>query len=141
MKLWVPARNLPTHTNPNWSPTGHALHRRHHSSLLIRRSHMPKRTVRLTNPEPTCQRSILFLHLHLLTHRPGTLLRFIPVQRNLKHRDYPPTHPHSNCLRRLCPPMRTNILLRGYGHHQPLLRYPVHRTNPCRVGLRRFLRR
>uniref|UniRef100_A0A8B9Z7Y4 Uncharacterized protein n=1 Tax=Buteo japonicus TaxID=224669 RepID=A0A8B9Z7Y4_9AVES len=141
MKFRIPPRNLLTNTNHNRPPTSNTLHRRHYSSLLIRSPHMPKRTVRLTDPQPTCQRSILLLHLHLPTHRSRTILWLLPIQRNLKHRDYPTTHPHSNCLRRLRTPMRPNILLRSYSHHQPILSYPLHRTNHCRMSLRRILRR
>uniref|UniRef100_A0A8C0AMQ5 Uncharacterized protein n=1 Tax=Buteo japonicus TaxID=224669 RepID=A0A8C0AMQ5_9AVES len=111
-------------SNPDRPPTSNTLHCRHHPSFLIRSPHI-----------------ILRLHLHLPTHRPRTILRLLPIQRNLKHRNHPTTHPHSNCLRRLCTPMRPNILLRSHSHHQPILSHPLHRTNHCRMSLRRVLRR
>eukprot|EP00095_Tigriopus_kingsejongensis_P005070 maker-scaffold2235_size18398-snap-gene-0.5 protein:Tk05070 transcript:maker-scaffold2235_size18398-snap-gene-0.5-mRNA-1 annotation:"cytochrome b" len=125
MKLRISPRHLPNHTDPNWPPTSHTLHRRHNLSLLLHRPHMPRRTIRLTNPQPPCKRSLILLYLHLLPHRPRALLWLIPIQRNLKHRHHPPTYPYSNCFRRLCSTMRTNILLRGHCYHQLILSHPL----------------
>lgn len=102
---------------------------------------MPKCTVWVTNPEPSCKRSLLLLHLHLPSHCSRALLWLLPVQRNLKYRNYPPTHPYGNCLRRLCPTMRPNIILRRHSHYKPILCHPLHRPNTSRMGLRGILRR
>lgn len=141
MKLRITPRHLPDHTNPNWPSTSRPLYCRHNPSLLLHRPHMPERTVWLTNPQPTRKRSLILLYLHLPPHRPRTLLRLLPIQRNLKHRHYPPNHPHSNRLRRLRPAMRPNILLRSHSHHQPILGHPLHWPNSCRMSLRRLLSR
>lgn len=141
MKLRIPARRLPDHTNSNGPPTGHALHCRYLPSLLLGGQHMPKRPVRLAYPQPTRQRRLLLLYLHLPAHRTGPLLRLLPPQRNLKHRSNSPANPHSNSLRRLRPAMRTDIILRGHRNHQPILSPPIHRANPSRMGLRGILSR
>lgn len=141
MKLWIHPRNLPGNSNPNRTAPSRPLHRRYHSSLLIRSQHMPKRTVWVTNPQPTCKRSLPLLYLHLPPHRPRLLLWFIPLQGNLKHRNYPPTNPDSNSLRWLCPTLRPDIILRCHSHYKPILRNPLHWTDPSRVSLRRILSR
>lgn len=136
MKLRISPRHLPNYTNLNRPPTSYTLHCRHNPGLLLSRPHMPKCTVRLTNPQPTCKRSIILFHLHLPPHRPWILLRLLPIQRNLKHGHYSPTHTHSNRLRRLRPAMGTNIILRGHSHYQLILSHPLHRPNPRRMSLR-----
>uniref|UniRef100_A0A8C9MDZ1 Uncharacterized protein n=1 Tax=Serinus canaria TaxID=9135 RepID=A0A8C9MDZ1_SERCA len=118
MKLRVFTGHLPNHPNRYRSSASHSLHSRYQPSLLLRSSHMPRRPIRLTNPQPPRKRSLLLLHLHLPTHWPRNLLRLIPKQRNLKHRSYPTINPHSNRLRRLRPTMRPNIILRRYSNQQ-----------------------
>lgn len=136
MKLRVTTGHLLNHTNRHRLTTSHALHSRHLPSLQLSRPHVPKCPIRLTNPQPPCKWSLIILYLHLLSHRPRILLRLIPQQRNLKHWSYPAPGPNSNCLRRLRTPLRTNIILRGYSNHQPILSNPLHRPITSRVGLR-----
>uniref|UniRef100_A0A8C0VNS6 Uncharacterized protein n=1 Tax=Cyanistes caeruleus TaxID=156563 RepID=A0A8C0VNS6_CYACU len=113
----------------SWPTPSHALHSRHLPGLHLRCPHLPKRSIRLTHPKPPRKRSLLLLHLHLLPHRTRNLLWLLPKQRNLKHRSYPPPDPHSNCIRRLRPTLRTNIILRCYSNHKPILSNPIHRPN------------
>lgn len=141
MKLRLPSRHLPHHTNRHRTATSHTLHSRHHPSLLLRSPHMPKRPIRMTNSKPPCKWSLFLLHLHLPAHRTRPLLRFIPKQRDLKHRSYPPSNPHSNCFRRLRSPMRTNIILRCHSNYQSILSHPLHRPNTSRMSLRGLLSR
>lgn len=83
MELWVPVRHLLTNSNPNRPTTCRTLHCRHHPSLLICRTYMPKRAIRLTNPKPPHKRSLILIHLYLPTHRTRTLLWLLPLQGNL----------------------------------------------------------
>uniref|UniRef100_A0A8C6ZXF8 Uncharacterized protein n=1 Tax=Nothoprocta perdicaria TaxID=30464 RepID=A0A8C6ZXF8_NOTPE len=83
---------------------------------------------------------IIFLHLHLPSYRSRLLLWLLLVQRNMKYRNHPPFNINSNSLCRLRSTMRPNILLRRYRHHQPILRYSLHRPNISRMSLRWFLR-
>lgn len=141
VKLRVTTGHLLNLTNRHRLTTSHALHSRHQPGILLRRPHMPRRPIRVTNSQPARQRSIVLLHLYLPTHRPRTVLRLLPQQRDLKHRSHPTLNPHSNRLRRVCPAMRTNILLRSYSHYKPILSNPLHRTNTRGVSLRRILSR
>lgn len=100
---------------------------------------MPKCTIWLTNPKPPCKRSLILLHLYLPSYCPRFLLWFIPIQRNLKHRCHSSTHPHSYSLCWLCPTMGSNILLRGYSNHKPILRHSLHWPYSSRMGLRWIL--
>uniref|UniRef100_A0A8C9EZQ4 Uncharacterized protein n=1 Tax=Pavo cristatus TaxID=9049 RepID=A0A8C9EZQ4_PAVCR len=103
--------------------------------------HMSKRTIRLTHPKSSCKRSFILLHLHLPPHWTRPILRLLLIQRNLKHRSNPPPHAHSNRLRRLRTPMRSNIILRSNCYHKFILSNPLYRTNPSRMSLRRILSR
>lgn len=141
MKFRITTGHLPNYPNCNRTTASYALHSRHLPGLLLRRPHMPRRTIWLTNPQPTRKRRFLLLHLHLPSHRPRNLLRLVPKQRNLKHRSYPPPNPHSNRLRRIRPTLRTNIILRSYSNHKPILSNPLHRPNTRRMSLRRILSR
>lgn len=141
MKLWITPRYLPSHTNCYRPTTSNTLHCRHLPSIHLCSPHLPKRAIWMTNPKPTRKRSLLLLYLHLPSHRPRTILRLIPKQRNLKRRSHPPTNSNSNCFRRVRPSLRTNIILRSYSHHKPILSNPIHRTNTSRMSLRRILSR
>lgn len=141
MKLWVTTRHLLNYTNYHRLTTSHALHSRHLPSLQLSRPHMPKCPIWLTNPQPPCKRSLNILHLHLPPHWPRVLLRLVSKQRNLKHRSYSTPNPNSNCLRRLRTSLRTNVILRGYSNHQPILSNPLHRPNTSRMSLRGILSR
>uniref|UniRef100_A0A663MRH0 Uncharacterized protein n=1 Tax=Athene cunicularia TaxID=194338 RepID=A0A663MRH0_ATHCN len=141
MKLRIPTRHLLDNPDHYWPPTSHPLHSRLLPSLHSRLTHMPRRPIRLTHPQPPRKRSIHVLHLHLPPHWTGLILRLIPLQRNLKHRCPTSLDPNSHRLRGLRPPMRPDVLLRSHRHHQPILSHPVHRTNPGRMGLRGVLSR
>lgn len=139
MKLWVTTRPLPNHTAHHRLIPGNTLHRRHNNGLCLNRPHLPRRTTWLTNPQHSRQRRLNILHLPIPTHRTGPVLRLIPVQRNLKHWYHSIIHHHSHCIHRLCPAMRTNIILRGYSNHKPPFSYPLRRHHHSTVNLRRIL--
>lgn len=132
---------MPNSTNPNRPIPSNTLHVRHRHRLLLRHPHLPRRQLWLNPALPSRQRSIHILYLPVPTCRSRHLLRLLHIHRNLKHWNCPPICRHSNSIHRLRPPMRTNIFLRGDSHHQPPLSYPLHRNKPCRVSLRRILRR
>lgn len=130
---------MPNSTNPNRPISGNTLHIRHRHRLLLRYPHLPRRKLRLNSTLSTCQRSINILHLPVPTCRPGHLLWLLHIHRNLKHRNHSSIRCYSNSLHRICPPMRTNILLRSNSHHQPTLSNPLYRDKPRRMGLRGIL--
>ncbi|TEA29319.1 hypothetical protein DBR06_SOUSAS24410038, partial [Sousa chinensis] len=45
----------------------------------------------------------------------------------MKHWSNPTIHSYSYCIRRLCPTLRTNIILRHNHHYQPSISNPPHR--------------
>lgn len=141
MKLWLTLRNLSRHPNPNRTILSDTLYLRHSNRFPIRHTHLPRRQLRLSSTLPTRQRSIHILYLLIPTRRPRPLLRILYFHRNLKRR-YPASFCcNSNSLHRLCTPMRPNILLRGYRHHQSTLSNPLHRDHPRRMNLRGILSR
>ncbi|KAK0135950.1 cytochrome b [Merluccius polli] len=87
MKLWVSFRPLLSRPNLNRTIFSNALYRKRRNSLLIRRTHLPRRKLRMINSD--------------LKHRRCTI---------------PPSN--NNRFRRLCPPLRTDILLRRHCHHK-----------------------
>lgn len=140
MKLWFPPITLPRCTNHNRTIPSYTLHLRHLHRLFIRSPHLPRRKLRVNYPQPTRQRSLIFLHLHLPTYWTRTILRLLPIQRNLKHWSSFTTARNNNRIRRLRPTMRTNIILRRYRNHEPPIRCALHRKCPCPMDLRRILR-
>lgn len=141
MKFWLTPQYLFNCTNYHRSIPSHTLHCRHLHSLLLRRPHHPRRKLRMTHPQYSCQRSIIFLYLHLHTHCPRPLLRLLSLQRNLKHWSYPTSSRNNNRLRWLRLAMRTNVLLRRHSHHKPPLCHPLHWKHPCTMNLRGLLGR
>lgn len=141
MKFWFPAWPLSYFPAPYRAIPRHALYLRYRHSLLFRCPHLPRCKLWLTHPKPTRQRSIFLLHLHLPSHRPRTLLRLVPLQRNLKYWGRSPPPSYRNRLRRLCSPMRTNVLLRSDCHYQPPIRCPLRGRDPRSMNLRWLLGR
>uniref|UniRef100_A0A8C9XRP5 Uncharacterized protein n=1 Tax=Sander lucioperca TaxID=283035 RepID=A0A8C9XRP5_SANLU len=91
MKLWFPARPL--------SP------------------HLPRRKLWLTHSKYSCQWCIFLFYLHLLTHWPRPILWLLPLQRDMKYWSYPTSFSYNNRFCRICPTLRTNIILRCHRHY------------------------
>lgn len=117
------------------------LHIRHFNSILISYPHLPRRKLRLTNPILTRQRSFNILYLPIPSCRARDILRILYFPRNMKHWSSPTICSHSNCIHRLCTPMRTNIILRGHSNYKPIISHPLYWHHPSRMNLRRFLSR
>lgn len=130
--------NHPNHYRPISSYT---LHIRHHNSILISNTYLPRRKLRLINPIHTCKRSLHIFHLLIPTRRTRYILRILYLHRNLKHRSHPSLCSYSNCIYRLRTPMRTDIFLRRNSNHKPFISHPIHRNYPSRMNLRRLLSR
>lgn len=141
MKLWLPPIFMFNCTNRHGPIFSNTLYSRHHHSLLLRRPHLPRRKLRVTNPQHTRQRRIIFLYLHLHTHRPRIVLRLIPLQRNLKRRRSLAPPCYNDCLCWLRPTLRPDIFLRRHRYHKPPLRRPLCRKCPGSMNLRRVLSR
>lgn len=141
MKLRLSPRTMPHNSNSHRPLSSHTLHLRHLHSILIRCPYLPRRKLRLTHPKYSCQRRLPILHLYLSAHWTRTLLRLIPLQRNMKYWGYPLTPHNNNCLRRLRLTLRPNIILRRNRHYQPPLCGSIYRKYPGPMDLRRLLRR
>lgn len=131
MKLWITAWSLPYLPNPYRPIPRNTLYPRCRISLRLSSPYLPRRKLRMTHPKPTRQRRFLLLHLHLLTHRPRSLLRLLPLQRNMKHRCSTTTSSDDNCLRRLRTPLRTDVILGCHCHYQPSIRSTLRGYHPC----------
>ena len=136
MKLWLPTRPLLNYTNLNRLIPSNTLHTGHLDCFFISRTHLPRRQLWLNHSILTRKWSLHVLHLPLHPHRTQPILRFPHISRNMKHWRTPTTNNHSHCIRRLCPTLRTNIILRCNRHHQPPISNPLHRQHLSRMNLR-----
>lgn len=136
MKLRVSPRPLLSRPNLNRAISSDTLYRKRRDSFLIRRTHLPRRKLRMANPQHTRQRRFFLLHLPLPTHCTRPILRLLLIHRDLKH--WSCTIPFSNNdrLRRLRPPLRTNIVLRRHCHHKLNVCRTLRRQHPSPMDLR-----
>lgn len=136
MKLWVSFRTLPSDPNRYRLIFSHTLHIGYCYCLHLRCTHLPGRQLRLTYPKHPCQWRIILFYLYLPSHRPGSLLRLLPVQRNMNHRSRPAAPCNDNRFRRIRPPLRTNVILRCNRHYQPTICSTLCWGYSCPVNLR-----
>uniref|UniRef100_A0A5G2Q922 Uncharacterized protein n=1 Tax=Sus scrofa TaxID=9823 RepID=A0A5G2Q922_PIG len=141
MKLRFPSRYLPNFTNPNRPIPSNTLYIRYNNSLLISNTYLSRRKLWMNYSLPTCKWSINILHLPIHPCRPRPILRILCISRNMKHQSNSIIYCYSNSLHGLRPTLRTNIILRSYCHHKPTISYSLYWNKPCRMNLRRFLRR
>ena len=141
MKLRFPLRHLPNLANPNRPVLSNTLHIRHNNSFLISYTHLSRRKLRMSYSLSTCKRSIHILYLPIHPRRPRPILRILYIPRNMKHWSSSTIYRYSNSLHRLRPALRTNIILRSYGHHKSTISYPLYRNRPRRMNLRGLFRR
>ena len=137
MKLWLTSWTLPNYSNLNGPVSSHTLFCRHYNRFLLHRPHLPRRQLWLASTQYPRKRSINIFYLYLHSHCTRSLLWLLPLYRNLKHRNHPLTSSYNNSIRRVCPPMRTNILLGRHSHHQSSLSRPLSRARPRPMNLRR----
>ena len=141
MKLWLPPRHLLNFTNPNRPIPSNTLYIRYNNSILFCNPHLPRCKLWLNHPIHTCKRGINIFYLPIYACRTRPILRIIHFLRNMEHRSNPPICNNSHSIHRLCPTMRTDIILRGNSHYQPSLSNPIHWHKPSRMNLRRILSR
>uniref|UniRef100_A0A8C0W6N9 Uncharacterized protein n=1 Tax=Castor canadensis TaxID=51338 RepID=A0A8C0W6N9_CASCN len=122
-----------------WTISSITLHIGHHNSILFSCTYLPRCKLRLNHPIPPCQRSFHILYLPIHTHRTRNLLWIIHLHRNMKCRHHLTIHSYSHRLYRICPPMRTNIILKSHSNHKPTLSNPVYQVRSSRMNLRQLL--
>ena len=126
MKPRVSARSVPDSTDSNRFISSHALHIRYINSLFISHPYLSRRQLRLNYPLYTCKQSFHILYLPIYTCRMKVILRLLRIHRNMKYWNYSLLCNHSHSIHRLCPTMRTNIILRSHSHHKSSLSNPLH---------------
>ena len=141
MKLWLPPRHLLNFTNPNRPIPSNTLYIRYNNSILFCNPHLPRCELWLNHSIHTRKWGINILHLPIHACRTRPILRIIHFLRNMEHRSNPPICNNSHSIHRLCPTMRTDIILRGNSHHQSPLSNPIHWHEPSRMNLRGILSR
>lgn len=141
MKHRILIRNNFDATNRIRTTNLNALHRRHRNSLLIHGSHYARRQRRMNNTIRAHKRSLPILCTNLHTHGPGNLLRFSLKKKScLILRNHINSSHHSSCLSRICPSMRTNVILRGHSNHKPILSNPDNWERARTMIMRKLLR-
>lgn len=139
MKLRIPTRSLPSNPNPNRPLFSNTLYIRHNHSIFISHPYLPRCKLRMINSLYPCKRGLNILHMPIPTCRSWPILWLLLIPRNLKHRSNPPISHYSNRIHGLCPPMRTNIILRRHRNHKSTISYPIYWNRPSRMNLRRIL--
>jgi hypothetical protein len=141
MKLRFTIRDMPCNPSSNRNLPSNTLHTKCRSSLLILRTYFTRRKLRMASTKPTCQRRLSIFRLYLPSYRTRYLLRFLSPNRNMERRYYFIYPHHGNSFPRLCSSMRTNKILRSNSNHKTVLSCSIHRTNICRMTLRRICSR
>lgn len=136
MKLRFSIRRLPNYSNFNRVILSNTLYIRHNNCLFISNTYLPGCKLRLTNPLPTCQRSINILYLLIPTCWTRALLRILYISRNMKYRSIIIIRSHSYGLYRVCSSMRTNVFLRRNSYHKPFISNPLYWLGPRPMNLR-----
>ena len=76
--------------------------------------------------------------MYLYTHRTRHLLWILPIQKNMKHRNYLIISNNSHCIHGLCTTMRTNIILSCHCNYKYNLNNPIFRRSDYSMNLRRI---
>lgn len=90
----------------------------------------------MTHPKLPHKRSLHLLHIYLPTHRTRPILRLLLARKHMKRWSNHTIPTNSHSIHRLCPPMRTNIILRSNRNHQPTIRHPIHWRHHRTMNLR-----
>lgn len=141
MKLWITAGPSPPNPNPNRGLPNNTLLIKRHCGFPVRRLHLPRSLIRMTYPKPPHKRGLPLLHIYFPPHRTRPILRLLRPRKHMKCRSHNALLTNSHGIHGLCPPLRTNIILRSNRNHQPAVCYPIHRRHHCTVNLGGTLRR
>lgn len=125
MKYGIYARVHPHTSNHFRTNSINNLQRRHLNSLHNHSKNYTRQRNRLSNPNNTHKWSLPIFYPPIYPHSTRYLLRLtIKSNKSLTIRYSHPSGSNSNSISRICPPMRTNIILRSDSNH----RHPV--SNP-----------
>lgn len=137
MKFWIAARALFRTSDCYRSVPGYALYSSCRPGLQFCGTHHSRRQLRVITTISSRQRGFLVLYLYLLPHWTGNLLRFFPLPAHLKYRCDSSLLDYGDCIFRLCSPLRSDVLLRGYSYYEFIICYPLSWEDASGVSLRR----
>jgi len=138
MKLWITIRNLCSSTNCDRIIPSYTLLPKHRHCLQKSKTHLLRRKLWLTTTNSTCKWSIPILRLHLPTHRTKYILQIIQLHTHMICGGSNPILNYSNSIYRLCPTVRTNIILRCNGNYKPLISNHLYRKGSSPMSMRRI---
>lgn len=137
MKIRLPIRPLSCNTTANRNISSNALHSRHNTSILIRKTHLSRCKIWVIATQSTRQRSFHVLYLHVLSHWTRHILRIIQKDGNLESGGYLIFVDDTNRIHGLRASMRTNVFLSCHGNYKPGFRHTIRRNNHSTMTLRR----
>jgi hypothetical protein len=101
------------------------------------KTYLPRRKLRLTT-HFKCKRCITILRLHLPTYWTKLLLRIIQLYTHTIRGSSNSILNYSNSFYRICPTMRTNVILGCNSNYKPPISNPIRRKGNCSMILRRI---
>ncbi|TKC51589.1 hypothetical protein EI555_012515, partial [Monodon monoceros] len=93
-------------------------------------THLLRHQLWLNHSIYTRKWSFHIFYLPFCPRRTWSILWILHLSGNMKCWNYPTTYSHSHHIHRLCPTLRTNIILRRNCHHKPTLSNPIYRHYP-----------
>jgi len=135
MKLWITFRNLFSSTNCNRITISNTLLPKHRYSIQQSKTHLSRRKLWMTTTNTTCKWGLTILCLHLFTHRSKLILWIIQLYTHMVSRGSNPISNYSNSIYRICPTLRTNIVLRCNCYYKSTIRNSICRKRGSSMSM------
>ena len=134
----VNPRNLSSSTNRNRIIPSHTLLLKCHYSIRQSKTHLSRCKLQMTSTNTTCKWSLIIFRLHLPTHRTELILWVTQLHTHMVNWCSNSIPNHSNSIYRICPTMRTNIILRSNCNYKSPIRNSIRRRRGTSMSVRRF---
>jgi len=141
MKLWVITRPMLNYPNYHRIIFINTLRSKCWNSIFICSTHFTRRKLRMIITIYSRKRSINILSLYLSSYRSRNLLWILLSYRNMKPWSNFIYSSNSNSFYRICPPMRTNKILRCHCYYKLIFSNSIYRENISRMIMRRVCSR
>jgi len=135
MKLGITSRNLPSSTNYNRTIPSYCPNI---DIAFNRVRHLSRCKLWMTSTNNPRKRSLIILHLHLLTHRAKLVLRIVQLYAHMISRSSNSIPNDSNSVHRICPTMRSNVILRCNCNYKSPIRNSICRKGGSTMSMRGF---